>query len=100
MYEEAFALPQECDRGFDHAPPLAAVYGAPEPSASASSGLVSGAEGYGECPLCKMYEGREYNAEMLEAFEEAERMIADPSLGKTYATVKEMMDELLADVHA
>ena len=36
------------------------------------------------------------NAETLAAFEEVERMRKDPSLGKTYTDVDEMMKELLS----
>ena len=39
------------------------------------------------------------NAETLEALEEVERMKKDPSLGKAYTDVDQMMSELLADVH-
>lgn len=35
------------------------------------------------------------NAETIAAIEEVQRMKADPSLGKTYADVDEMMQELL-----
>ena len=43
---------------------------------------------------------REYrpNAETVEAIKEVKRMKADPSLGKTYSNVDQMMEELLADV--
>ena len=37
------------------------------------------------------------NKETLEAFAETERMIKDPSIGKSYTDVDEMMKELLAD---
>jgi hypothetical protein len=46
-----------------------------------------------EGPLCKKYEGREYNAETLAAFEEADRMLADPSIGRRYASAAEMFTE-------
>lgn len=35
------------------------------------------------------------NAETIEAIEEVQRMKADPSIGKTYSSVDEMMKELL-----
>lgn len=35
------------------------------------------------------------NAETIVAIEEVQRMKADPSIGKTYASVDEMMKELL-----
>lgn len=38
------------------------------------------------------------NAETVAAMEEVERMRADPSIGKVYTDVDEMMKELLADV--
>lgn len=38
------------------------------------------------------------NAETREAIHEVTRMKADPSLGKTYRNVDQMMEELLADV--
>lgn len=38
------------------------------------------------------------NAETIEAIQEVNKMKADPSLGKTYTDVDEMMEELLADV--
>ena len=38
------------------------------------------------------------NTETIEAIQEVKRMKADPSLGKTYSNVDEMMEELLADV--
>lgn len=38
------------------------------------------------------------NAETLEALREVQQMKADPSLGKTYTDVDQMMEELLADV--
>ena len=38
------------------------------------------------------------NAETVEAIKAVKRMKADPSLGKTYSTVDQMMEELLADV--
>jgi hypothetical protein len=47
-----------------------------------------------------MYEGREYNAATLAAFAEGDRMLADPSLGKGYTDVDEMMAELLPNVHS
>lgn len=37
------------------------------------------------------------NAETIAAFEEVERMKADPSIGKSYADVDQMLEELLAD---
>lgn len=37
----------------------------------------------------------EPNAETLEALEEVKRMKADPSIGKSYSNVDEMMEELL-----
>jgi addiction module RelB/DinJ family antitoxin len=39
----------------------------------------------------------EPNAETLEAIHEVERMIQDPSIGKGYTNVEEMMKELLAE---
>ena len=36
------------------------------------------------------------NSETLEAFEEVKRMKKDPSLGKAYSDIDEMMQELLA----
>ena len=36
------------------------------------------------------------NAETVEAIQEVKRMKADPSLGKTYSNVDQMMEELLA----
>ena len=36
------------------------------------------------------------NAETVEAIKEVKRMKADPSLGKTYSNVDQMMEELLA----
>jgi DNA-damage-inducible protein J len=42
--------------------------------------------------------GEAPNAETAEAIREVKRMKADPSLGKTYSNVDQMMDELLADV--
>jgi hypothetical protein len=53
----------------------------------------------GECPLCKMYEGREYNVATLAAFEEADRMLEDPAAGKRYKDMGEMMAELFPNVH-
>lgn len=38
------------------------------------------------------------NTETIEAIQEVKRMKANPSLGKTYSNVDEMMEELLADV--
>lgn len=38
------------------------------------------------------------NSETLEAIEEVKKMKADPSIGKTYSDVDQMMEELLADV--
>lgn len=38
------------------------------------------------------------NEETIEAIKEAKRMKANPSLGKTYSDVDQMMEELLADV--
>lgn len=38
------------------------------------------------------------NAETIEAIQEVKKMKADPSLGKTYTDVEQMMEELLADV--
>lgn len=35
------------------------------------------------------------NAETIEAIEEVKRMKADPSIGKTYTNIDEMMKELL-----
>lgn len=37
------------------------------------------------------------NAETLEAIAEVQRMKADPTLGKTYTSVKEMMADILSD---
>ena len=37
------------------------------------------------------------NATTIAAIKEAQRMEADPSLGKTYSDVDQMMDELLSD---
>lgn len=42
--------------------------------------------------------GEAPNAETIEAIQEVKRMKADPSLGKTYSDVDQMMEELLADV--
>ena len=41
-------------------------------------------------------ERKQPNAETMAAIEEVRRMKADPSLGKTYTDVDEMMRELLA----
>ena len=38
------------------------------------------------------------HAETVEAIKEVKSMKADPSLGKTYSNVDQMMEELLADV--
>ncbi|MCD7921299.1 MAG: type II toxin-antitoxin system RelB/DinJ family antitoxin [Clostridiales bacterium] len=38
------------------------------------------------------------NAETIEAIKEVRQMKADPSLGKTYSDVDQMMEEILADV--
>ncbi len=38
------------------------------------------------------------NAETVEAMREVQQMKADPSLGKTYNNVDQMMEELLSDV--
>lgn len=38
------------------------------------------------------------NAETIEAIQEVKKMKADPSLGKTYTDVDQMMEELLADI--
>ncbi len=38
------------------------------------------------------------NTETIEAIKEVKRMKADPSLGKTYSNVDQMMEELLSDV--
>lgn len=38
------------------------------------------------------------NAETLEAIKEVEQMKKDPSIGKAYTDVDQMMEELLADV--
>lgn len=38
------------------------------------------------------------NAETIKAIQEVKKMKADPSLGKTYTDVDQMMEELLADV--
>ena len=38
------------------------------------------------------------NAETIEAIQEVKKMKADPSLGKTYTDVDQMMEALLADV--
>ena len=38
------------------------------------------------------------NAETIAAIQEVKRLKADPSLGKTYTDVDQMMEELLADV--
>ena len=38
------------------------------------------------------------NAETIEAIQEVKKMKADPSLGKTYTDVGQMMEDLLADV--
>lgn len=35
------------------------------------------------------------NEETLAAFDEVERMIQDPTLGKTYTSAREMMEDLL-----
>ena len=42
--------------------------------------------------------GEAPNTETIEAINEVKKMKADPSLGKTYSNVDQMMDELLADV--
>lgn len=42
--------------------------------------------------------GERPNAETLEAIAEVQQMKADPSLGKTYTDVDQMLKELLADV--
>lgn len=38
------------------------------------------------------------NAETIAAIQEVKRLKADPSLGKTYTDVDQMIEELLADV--
>ena len=38
------------------------------------------------------------NTETIEAIQEVKRMKANPSLGKTYSDVDQMIEELLADV--
>ncbi len=38
------------------------------------------------------------NTETIEAIKEVKKMKADPSLGKSYSNVDQMMEELLADV--
>lgn len=38
------------------------------------------------------------NAETVEAIREVKKMKADPSFGKTYSDVDQMMEDLLADV--
>ena len=38
------------------------------------------------------------NAETIEAIQEVKKMKADPSLGKTYTDVDQMMEDVLADV--
>ena len=38
------------------------------------------------------------NAETVEAIKEVKRMKADPTLGKTYSSVDQMMEEMVADV--
>lgn len=38
------------------------------------------------------------NAETIAAIEEVQKLKANPSLGKTYSDVDQMMEELLADV--
>lgn len=38
------------------------------------------------------------NTETMEALQEVKRMKADPSIGKTYSDVDQMMKELLSDV--
>lgn len=38
------------------------------------------------------------NVETVEAIREVQRMKADPTLGKTYTDVDQMMEELLSDV--
>lgn len=38
------------------------------------------------------------NAETIAAIQEVKRLKADPSLGKTYTNVDQMIEELLADV--
>jgi hypothetical protein len=55
-----------------------------------------GDEGDG-CPYCEALRDRGPNAETLAAIEEAERMAADPTLGKTYASVDELWADLDAD---
>ncbi len=42
--------------------------------------------------------GERPNAETLEAIAEVQQMKVDPSLGKTYTDVDQMLEELLADV--
>lgn len=42
--------------------------------------------------------GDKPNNETIEAIKEAKKMKADPSLGKTYSDVDQMMEELLSDV--
>lgn len=42
--------------------------------------------------------GESPNAETVEALQEVRKMKADPTLGKTYTDVDQMMGELLADV--
>jgi len=39
------------------------------------------------------------SASLRRALDELEQMIEDPSIGKSYTDVNEMMTELLADVH-
>lgn len=42
--------------------------------------------------------GKAPNAETREAIQEVQRMKADPSIGKSYTDVDQMMEELLEDV--
>jgi len=42
--------------------------------------------------------GESPNAETIEAILEVEKMKADPSIGKTYSDVDQMMEDLLRDV--
>jgi len=48
--------------------------------------------------LCEHYEKMGPNSETLEAMEEIEQMIKDPSLGESYASAGKLMSEIFADV--
>jgi hypothetical protein len=50
-----------------------------------------------ECPLCQERGDREYGPRMLASLAESDRMLADPSLEKSYTDVSKMMADLLAE---